>query len=133
MVAGQMEMVELKPSDMPADLWLLGYCFGFFDIISQMYGIDDQADALLFIAGTFDLLPGGSDQLREGSRLVGVALARQHHGDPTFKAGRDVGTEDGNRYYKAPEGDPPTELVTQYMLGRNRRSGIFGLFKRAIG
>lgn len=93
------------------ELWVLGYCFGVFDALTQRAELDKDVESLAVLTiGFFRLM---SDE-RKGADMVRQAL--DHQADPGFAQGNRRGGDDLLAWLANPERAP--DGLVDYMSRR---------------
>lgn len=76
---------QISTRHLENDTWMLGYCFGFVDAISQSAQLDQYTYGMLLMTVIFDDLFDGDGLLEVGATLLNKALNLQ--GDEDFDFG----------------------------------------------
>ena len=89
LIGVQIEAVRVAPSDIAGDPYVFGYCFGLFDAMAQMAGLDQYTQGMAMMSAGFSKLVHAASA---GAALFQKAVEMQ--GDPAFRAGAAVGGAD---------------------------------------
>ena len=89
LIGVQIEAVEISPAAISADAFVFGYCFGLFDAMAQMAGLDQFTEGVALMGAGFGKIV---DNAEAGARLFHQALEMQD--DANFHAGSETGGED---------------------------------------
>ena len=89
LIGVQIEAVRVAPADIVGDTFVFGYCFGLFDAMAQMAGLDQFSEGVAMMRTGFGKLV---DNAAAGPELFHKALELQE--DAVFCAGAEVGGAD---------------------------------------
>ena len=89
LIGAQIEAVEIPPSALAADAFVFGYCFGLFDAMAQMAGLDQFTEGAALMGAGFGKIV---DDAASGAELFHKALELQDDAD--FHAGSETGGDD---------------------------------------
>ncbi len=89
LIGVQIEAARVSPADIADDAWLFGYCFGLFDAMAQMAGLDQFSEGVAMMGAGFG---GIVNNVEAGAGLFHKALQMQD--DAAFGAGADIGGAD---------------------------------------
>ncbi len=89
LVGVQIEAAQIKPANLAADPFVLGYCFGLFEAMAQMAGLEQYNEAAGMMEAAFGKLV---DQSEAGPALFRHALSMQV--DATYLEGVEAGGAD---------------------------------------
>ena len=89
LIGVQIEAAQVAPAQIAGDAWLFGYCFGLFDAMAQMAGLDQFTEGVAMMGAGFGKLV---DDAAAGPPLFHQALDMQE--DAGFRAGCEVGGDD---------------------------------------
>ena len=93
LISVQIEAVQIEPSALAGDSFALGYCFGLFEAMAQMAGLDQYDEAAPMMEAAFGKLV---DIPQAGSALFRHALSLQVDAD--YQAGVETGGVDFARW-----------------------------------
>ncbi len=86
LVGVQIEAARIGPREIAGDPYLLGYCFGMFETMAQMAGLDQYSEGSEMMGAAFGKVV---DQADAGPALFRVALDMKVDAD--FNEGSDEG------------------------------------------
>jgi hypothetical protein len=89
LIGVQIEAVEIPLSAITADAFVFGYCFGLFDAMAQMAGLDQFTEGVALMGAGFGKIV---DDPKAGAGLFHEAL--EMHDDADFQAGSESGADD---------------------------------------
>ena len=90
----QIEATQISARDLLKDSFVIGYCFGLFETMAQMAGLDQYSEGVVFMERAFGQLVNAPDA---GAALFRSAL--EARGDADFSAGAEAGEKDLEAWY----------------------------------
>jgi hypothetical protein len=85
----QLELSSTTAKDALRHVWVLGYCFGAFEVFMQRAQLDQYTDGVELLLLGFQKVLGADALASAGADKLGLAFDKQN--DPAFAAGRTFG------------------------------------------